>query len=117
MHTLSAPRSRLLAALLIGLPVLCAAGGRELPRLPADRELAGAADSPGAVTFSHAQHLDASRPDCTACHPRLFRIVRTGQAAAPIRHADMDAGRACGACHNGRTAFGRDDCTACHRGE
>ena len=81
-------------------------------------EVAGA-DSPGRVVFSHATHVDERRPDCTTCHPRLFPI---GRATAPgmrvrVTHRDMDAGRQCGACHNGREARGREDCAGCHREE
>jgi c(7)-type cytochrome triheme protein len=109
--------SWILVAALAGLPVLCGAGPR-WPRLPADRDLTRSADSPGVVTFSHASHVDAARPDCTSCHPRLFRIARTASGAGPrLRHSEMDAGHSCGACHNGRAAFGREDCEACHRGQ
>ena len=109
--------SRLLVALLAGLPVLCAAGA-QMPRLPRDRDLPRSADSPGTVTFSHAGHT-GERADCTQCHPRLFPMTRTTltMAASRNQHEEMNAGRLCGACHNGRAAFARDDCSACHRTE
>ena len=118
MKTHAHRSSRALIAVLAGLPVLCAAGP-PMPRLPADRDLPQSGDSPGPVRFSHAQHVDDARPDCTVCHPRLFSMARTDGAASPHRlgHAEMDAGRSCGACHNGRTAFAREDCSACHRAE
>jgi c(7)-type cytochrome triheme protein len=112
--------SRLLITVLAGLPLLCGAAP-PMPRLPADRELAQGTDSPGPVTFSHAQHVGEARPDCTVCHPRLFSMARpvpgTDAHAHRLGHSEMDAGRSCGACHDGRTAFAREDCTACHRAQ
>ena len=65
--------------------------------------------STGPTPFSHRSHL-ATYPDCTACHPSLFN-------AGPgkrVSMAEMKKGRSCGACHNGRTAFGTDACASCH---
>ncbi len=105
------------------LLVFCVAGvaglalGQSLPKLPDALELRQSGDSPGKVTFLHASHM-GDRPDCTRCHPKLFSIARqraSKTAAQKITHASMEKGRQCGACHNGKTAFGFDDCTACHR--
>ena len=85
-------------------------------RLPADLVYGNSAASPGKVIFSHDFHVAASGK-CTACHLRLFRMLRpTGQ----VGHADMDAGRSCGACHNDQMAFGSADpanCARCHLGD
>jgi c(7)-type cytochrome triheme protein len=92
--------------------------GQNLPKLPDALTLSQSGDSPGKVTFLHVSHM-GSRPDCTRCHPKLFSIVkRAAGKPAPggrITHANMEKGRQCGACHNGKAAFGFDDCTACHR--
>jgi c(7)-type cytochrome triheme protein len=84
-------------------------------RLPPD--LVYRADQgPGKVVFSHQLHLAVSEK-CTACHVRLFRML---QPARQVRHADMEAGKSCGACHNGQMAFGPTDpagCPRCHLGE
>ena len=69
--------------LLVTVGVVATAGG--LSRLPAARVLAGAEDSPGAVTFRHESHLDPEAPDCTTCHPRLFRIVPDAERPAAYR--------------------------------
>lgn len=53
-------------------------------------------DPPGAGTFSHWQH---DQYTCVACHPTLFPRARKG-----FTHDDMDEGRFCGACHDGRSA-------------
>jgi c(7)-type cytochrome triheme protein len=90
-----------------------------MPRLPRDHAFPRRGQSPGAVTFSHASHVDARRADCTTCHPRHFRILAPGQTAAgvPVTHRDMEQGRQCGACHDGKAAFGLKDCETCHSGK
>jgi len=62
----------------------------------------------GPIIFSHKGH--ATKQRCDSCHSRLFR---TGKNPANGMAA-MKAGRSCGACHNAKTAFGLDKCTACH---
>jgi c(7)-type cytochrome triheme protein len=94
---------------------LAAAGGKL--KLPADKPLPQSPDSPGVVKFSHTSHVDEGKPNCTVCHPKPFQILSadgTKKAETRIRHEDMEAGRSCGACHDGRAAHGLDDCTACH---
>lgn len=92
-----------------------AAAAGDMPRLPASLHLPQSEDSPGVVSFDHDSHLDADQPRCMSCHPRLFSIL--GRSAArrerAIKHAAMEKGEACGACH-GKQAFGFDDCTMCH---
>jgi c(7)-type cytochrome triheme protein len=108
-------RLRILAALLtLGLTGAVLAGS--LPRLPNDRTLPQGDGSPGVVTFRHATHVDAGRPDCTTCHPSLFPILHRSPAQAPprIKHADMEKGVACGKCHDGKSAHGFEDCATCH---
>jgi c(7)-type cytochrome triheme protein len=102
----------LAAALLAGSTALAA----DLPRLPLALKLSQSADSPGVVTFNHDMHVDTSRPDCVACHPRLFGIL--GRSAARrtqvVTHAAMEKGSACGACH-GKAAFNFEDCSMGHK--
>jgi c(7)-type cytochrome triheme protein len=106
------PAARL--AVVLGV-VLAGAAAADLPRLPKDLLVAKGPDSPGQVTFRHDSHVDAARPDCTACHPRRFSILgRSGGEARPaVTHAAMEKGQACGACH-GKAAFGFDECGNCH---
>ena len=62
----------------------------------------------GAVHFSHTRHLKNTQ--CDACHSRIF-------AAGPNRTftmAEMEKGKSCGACHNGKEAFAVADCGKCH---
>jgi c(7)-type cytochrome triheme protein len=91
---------------------------QNMPKLPADITLPQTGDSPGKVVFSHQNHVGfQAKPDCTACHPTLAPIVRSKTQAkpAPVTHARMEKGQACGACHNGKAAHGFDDCTTCHK--
>jgi c(7)-type cytochrome triheme protein len=106
---------RLLATLL----TLCLNGAvlaGSLPRLPQDRALPQGTDSPGVVTFRHATHVDAGRPDCTTCHPSLFPILprSPAQTTPRLTHKAMEKGAACGKCHDGKSAHGFDDCATCH---
>lgn len=88
-----------------------------LTKLPGELAMARAADSPGQVTFNHVSHVDEAKPACTACHPREFRILKASAGRRPIRHEEMEKGRQCGKCHDGKTSFGMtDDCTLCHKG-
>ena len=85
-------------------------------RLPPDLVYGKSTASPGKVIFSHEFHVAAS-DKCTACHVRLFRMLRPTRQ---VGHADMEAGRSCGACHNDQMAFGPADpanCTRCHLGD
>jgi len=67
--------------------------------------------SPGPVTFRHQTHV---RGDCSACHPKLFAMK---SSAAHPRDGMHEPG-ACGACHDGKQAFGVEDeksCERCHQ--
>lgn len=101
----------LLATLALGGSALAG----DLPRLPTALKLPQSSDSPGLVKFNHDMHVDTSKPDCVACHPRIFGILgrSTTRKVAVVTHATMEKGGACGACH-GKTAFNFEDCTMCH---
>jgi c(7)-type cytochrome triheme protein len=106
-----------LGVLGLGLATVGAAG--TLPRLPRDFAFPQGDGSPGTVTFSHPTHVDERQPGCTGCHPALFSILEQPRplAAGALRHARMERGAECGACHDGKAAFGLDNCTMCHREE
>ena len=67
----------------------------------------------GEVVFNHVNHSSANLM-CNACHPDLFGT--TPSEPGVLLMNDMYAGRACGACHNGRTSFPATECAACHEG-
>ncbi len=117
MRSIRGSRSLLIAIAGLAFGALVAAQG--LPKLPGDLALPLGKDSPGKVIFNHATHVDQAKPDCTTCHPTLFRIVNPTLAtgAEHLQHAKMEKGAACGRCHNGKDARGFDDCTMCHRSQ
>lgn len=63
----------------------------------------------GPVLFKHSLHLQKNS-DCSSCHNTLFK---TGANPA-VSMADMEKGKSCGACHNGKTAFALAECSRCH---
>jgi len=63
----------------------------------------------GPVLFKHSLHLQENS-DCSACHNSLFK---TG-ANPRVSMADMEKGKSCGACHNGKKAFALAECSKCH---
>jgi c(7)-type cytochrome triheme protein len=99
---------------LLGL-VAGPALAENLPRLPQPLVMPQSGDSPGVVKFDHSSHVDAAKPACTTCHPRLFSIMgrSTDRRPTAITHARMEKGESCGACH-GKKAFNFDDCSMCH---
>ncbi|HEY6866168.1 MAG TPA: c(7)-type cytochrome triheme domain-containing protein, partial [Candidatus Eisenbacteria bacterium] len=83
----------------------------EIPvRLPADIMYRRAADSDTIVVFSHATHAAAAENRCVTCHPQTFHLLSRGPAPT---HADMNAGRSCGICHDGHKTFAVADSGAC----
>jgi c(7)-type cytochrome triheme protein len=85
-------------------------------RLPPDVVYQHAVRPDSAVVFRHTTHVAMAGNRCVGCHPAPFHMLRP---SGPISHADMDAGRSCGTCHDGHTAFGvkdRSACQSCHTG-
>ncbi len=60
--------------------------------------------------FSHWYHRIRYR--CYACHPSIFEMKR----GTRITMDEIDKGKFCGACHNGKVAWSVsfDSCTKCH---
>ncbi len=68
----------------------------------------------GKVTFDGKIHADKGAK-CNDCHPALFQMKK---GAVKITMADINAGKNCGACHNGTKAFKAGDaanCAKCHK--
>jgi c(7)-type cytochrome triheme protein len=92
------PGKRPIATMLAGLVLLFSLSVAAVPalvRIPVVRPH-GTADPAEPGVFSHWQH---DQFQCVTCHPALFPQVRRG-----FTHDDMDEGRFCGACHDGRQA-------------
>jgi c(7)-type cytochrome triheme protein len=81
------------------------------PRRPSPPEvkLAAGAGSPGPVTFRHSSH---SKEKCGRCHPALFAMKAS---ATPLDYEAMTKGSTCGACHDGKQAFGVEDSDSCEK--
>ncbi|QQG66042.1 c(7)-type cytochrome triheme domain-containing protein [Desulfobulbus oligotrophicus] len=68
--------------------------------------------------FSHNSHVVTAGISCESCHPSLFERKRgAGKAKGDYNHTSFDAGKYCGACHDGDAAFsttGQQSCKVCH---
>jgi c(7)-type cytochrome triheme protein len=66
------------------------------------------------AVFPHWIHR--IRYKCYACHPALFEMKA---GANPITMDAIKTGKFCGACHDGKTAWGVgfDTCNRCHKGQ
>ena len=66
----------------------------------------------GKVVFSHTSHLakEPQKNNCRACHDAIYDLKK------PVRFsmADMEQGKSCGACHDGKGAFKLSECVKCH---
>ena len=60
------------------------------------------------VHFKHSAHASFQ---CMKCHTRLFPMKKTGTITTMD---DVNQGKACGACHNGKAAFDAGQCGKCH---
>lgn len=87
-----------------------------MTRHPSDSSFATGVslDSLPPARFPHWVHR--IRYQCKVCHNRIFEPTA---GANVIRMADVNKGRACGTCHNGRIAFraGFGECQRCHARE
>jgi len=70
--------------------------------------------SAGDVIFRHDSHAMDAGFKCTDCHDSLYV---TKQKDTRVTMAQMEQGKSCGACHNGKKAFDvrlKSDCSNCH---
>ncbi len=77
-------------------------------RCHAIRDITFRVEPTGNVVFVHGPHT--AKMPCKTCHTRLFRTGRN----RPVTMAEMEKGRSCGACHDGRRAFALAECHRCH---
>jgi len=69
----------------------------------------------GDVIFSHEAHVKAASLGCQECHPKIFLNTKNHVA---VTMEQMEAGKSCGSCHDGTTAFSvKGDCEKCHSQE
>ncbi len=83
--------------------------------VPAGKTVEFAGGSAGKVVFDGKVHADKGA-QCADCHQSgLFKMKKGGDS---ITMADINAGKFCGACHNGTKAFKAGDaanCGKCHK--
>lgn len=72
---------------------------------------------PAPITFGEGDNIavfkhDAHRGvECATCHTKLFPLQKTKDVATMD---DINAGKSCGKCHNGKIAFDAGNCGKCH---
>jgi c(7)-type cytochrome triheme protein len=89
--------------LLVAMPVMAAVGGGDITLK----------NKGGDVVFSHEAHVDGMGQACTECHDKFY--LSKGQHKA-VTMKQMQAGKSCGACHNGKKAFSvKGNCAKCHK--
>lgn len=66
----------------------------------------------GTAVFSHTKHIAKTGGACKGCHSG--KVVAREKA---VTMAEMEKGRTCGSCHNGKRAFAvTANCERCHSG-
>ncbi len=66
---------------------------------------------PGEVIFHHDTHV--TNLQCTDCHDSLYVTKAKDKR---VTMAQMQKGKSCGACHNGKQAFDtKSNCANCHK--
>lgn len=67
----------------------------------------------GNVLFSHDLHVSAAGLGCKECHTKLYTNAKQHKNTSM---KEMQKGKSCGACHNGKKAFSvKGDCAKCHK--
>lgn len=98
---------------LVALLVAVAFAGSAFA-VPAGKTVEFAGGSAGKVVFDGKMHADKGNK-CNDCHTKIFQMKK---GSSKITMADMEAGKNCGACHNGQKAFSAKDkanCGKCHK--
>ena len=65
----------------------------------------------GKVVFDGKAHASVKCADCHQSGP-MFKMKK-GSVVMTMK--DMEAGKTCGACHNGTKAFAVKECAKCHK--
>ena len=89
--------------LLTATPALAAVGGGDITLK----------NKGGDVVFSHEIHVEGMAQACTDCHDKLYTNAKQHKT---VTMKQMQKGKSCGACHNGKKAFSvKGDCAKCHK--
>jgi c(7)-type cytochrome triheme protein len=93
----------IIALLLFALPVMAAVGGGNV----------AIKNKGGLAVFSHETHVTGSGLKCTECHDKLYTNVKQHKK---VTMKQMQKGKSCGDCHDGKKAFSvKGDCAKCHK--
>ncbi|MCI4626064.1 MAG: cytochrome c3 family protein [Candidatus Magnetoovum sp. WYHC-5] len=65
----------------------------------------------GKVVFDGQKHADAGKK-CNDCHTNIFKMKKGDDK---ITMKDINEGKFCGTCHNGKVAFAATECAKCHK--
>ena len=93
------------AVLVMASTVLAATGGGDIVF-----KVEGMTDS----LFSHDYHVGTAKKKCSECH---YQLYTTRAQRKTVGMEGMRKGKSCGACHDGKQAFGvtdKQDCKRCH---
>jgi c(7)-type cytochrome triheme protein len=67
----------------------------------------------GDVVFSHDTHVSEVSLGCKECHTKLYLDTKKHKK---VTMKEMQKGKSCGACHDGKKAFSvKGDCAKCHK--
>ena len=86
---------------------------KECSKCHPTREITFIEKDTGNVNFSHTNHT--SLYTCGECHVKVFSTVRS---KSRVSMKEMEKGKSCGFCHDGKSAFGvaaDKDCDKCHK--
>jgi c(7)-type cytochrome triheme protein len=100
-----------IASLLVLVLALMSSLGLAAPK---GKTVEFADGSQGKVVFSGTTHAEAGLK-CLDCHNKIFPMKKSAQE---LKMAEINAGKYCGACHNGKKAFSTKDtknCSKCHK--
>jgi len=100
-------------ALILSLVLVFAVASVALA-VPASKDLVFDKSPMGKVTFSGKIHAEKGLK-CIDCHnPEMFPKQKKGTVT--IKMSEIYAGKLCGKCHDGKTAFkAMGSCTKCHK--
>jgi c(7)-type cytochrome triheme protein len=106
---------KLKASFLIPVLVLALAFiSSEVFAVPSGKTLEFKDGSVGKVTFSGTIHAEKGLK-CKDCHPKIFPMKKSTEE---LKMSEINAGKYCGECHNGKKAFATNtpaNCSKCHK--
>jgi len=81
--------------------------------VPKGKTVEFAGGDAGKVVFDGTKHAEKDLK-CNSCHTKIFPMKKGGKYTMK----EMEDGKNCGTCHDGKTAFGvkdKEGCAKCHK--